>query len=167
MTPTTKGLAMGYDPVTGLYDGKWLPDPLEYPEQEQPSSRPTASGCPPQRDGRGSKSKPKGPARRRAIGERFAMINAFVDGAMAGLSRAELAVWLTLWRDTRNGFARTGRADLARRCGVDRRTVTRAIARLTELGLIRRVRRGSQGAGIAVYAVVGKPDNAGQTNGDK
>ena len=47
---------------------------------------------------------------------RFEMLNAFVDTGMADLSRAELAVWLILYRDTqRNGVARASLDDLARR----------------------------------------------------
>ena len=38
---------------------------------------------------------------------RFETLNAFVDDGMADLSRAELAVWLILYRDTqRDGTAR-------------------------------------------------------------
>ncbi len=52
------------------------------------------------------------PARRkttkRASRLRFELFNAFVDSGMADLSRGELAVWLTLYRDTkRDGTART------------------------------------------------------------
>ena len=46
------------------------------------------------------------------------MLNAFVDTGMADLSRAELAVWLILYRDTkRDGTARASLDDLARRGG--------------------------------------------------
>ncbi|MFO0809697.1 MAG: hypothetical protein U0746_13820 [Gemmataceae bacterium] len=50
--------------------------------------------------------------------DRFAAVNAFVDVALAALGRAEVAVWLILWRDTKpDGTARTSQADLARRAG--------------------------------------------------
>jgi hypothetical protein len=58
---------------------------------------------------------------------RFEILNAFVDNGMADLSRAELAVWLTLYRDTnRERTARTSLDDLARRGGMDRQTAWRA-----------------------------------------
>ena len=51
---------------------------------------------------------------------RFEMLNAFVDTGMADLSRAELAVWLILYRDTkRDGTARASLDDLARRGGIE------------------------------------------------
>ena len=51
---------------------------------------------------------------RRRSGLRFEILNAFVDGGMAGLSRAELAVWLALYRDTKPDVtARASLADLA------------------------------------------------------
>ena len=47
---------------------------------------------------------------------RFEMLNAFVDTGNAELSRAELAVWMILYRDThRNGVARASLDDLAHR----------------------------------------------------
>ena len=60
-----------------------------------------------------------------AVELRFEILNAFVDGGMAGLSRAELAVWLILYRDTKpDGTARTSLDDLARRGGMDRQTAS-------------------------------------------
>ncbi len=85
---------------------------------------------------------------------RFAVVNAFVDATLAGLTRAELAVWLILWRDTKpTGTARTSQADLARRAGCDVRTVKRAVRSLEAHGLLRVVRRGRLNAGPAVYRV--------------
>jgi hypothetical protein len=43
---------------------------------------------------------------------RFELLNAFVDSGMVGLSRAELAVWLILYRDAkRDGTARVSLDD--------------------------------------------------------
>ena len=62
---------------------------------------------------------------------RFEMLNAFVDTGMADLSRAELAVWLILYRDTqRNGIAQASLEDLARRGRMDRQTASRAVGGL-------------------------------------
>ena len=74
-----------------------------------------------------------------------------MDFTAKDLRRAELLVWLTLFRDSRDGVARTAQADIARRCGINRRTVYRAILSLSQRGLLRVVRRGRLGAGPSVY----------------
>jgi hypothetical protein len=89
---------------------------------------------------------------------RFAVINRFADFALAGLSRAEVCVWLLLWRDTKpDGLARTSQADLARRAGTNVRTMKRAVQRLTGLGLIRIVHRGGLRKGPSTYRVCVPP----------
>jgi hypothetical protein len=88
---------------------------------------------------------------KRAAG-RFAVLNAFLDATLAGLTRAEAAVWLLLFRDTKaDGLARTGQADLARRAGCNVGTIKRALARLARRGLLTVVRRGRIGAGPSIY----------------
>jgi DNA-binding MarR family transcriptional regulator len=85
---------------------------------------------------------------------RFELLNAFVDSGMADLSRGELAVWITLYRDTRrDGMARTSVADLARRTGIDPRSVKRAIKSLLARKLIQRLRRGGLNRGVSLYRV--------------
>jgi hypothetical protein len=87
---------------------------------------------------------------------RFAEINGFIDVTLAELTRAEAAVWLVLWRDTKpNGLARTSQTDLARRAGCDTRTVRRALDRLTATGLVKIVRVGRINVGPTVYRVRG------------
>jgi DNA-binding MarR family transcriptional regulator len=89
---------------------------------------------------------------------RFELLNAFVDGGMAGLSRAELAVWLILYRDTkREGTAQTAVDDLARRVGADRRTVLRALRRLEGRAMLRVERRGGLNRGPSTYRVFPYP----------
>jgi hypothetical protein len=90
----------------------------------------------------GKASEPKGKAARRSVGERFRVLNNFVDFTLAELSRAEFAVWLILYRDTRDGTARTRMADIARRAGCSRRHIVRAVQRLEKLGLLKVVQRG-------------------------
>jgi DNA-binding MarR family transcriptional regulator len=90
-------------------------------------------------------------------GERFAVLNAFVDFALAGLTRAEIAVWLVLYRDTRDGTSRTSYGDLARRVGINRRNVGRALRRLEARGLLTVVHRGELGRGVSRYHVRGLP----------
>lgn len=88
--------------------------------------------------------------------DRFGEINGFVDFTLADLSRAEITVWLILWRDTKpTGTAATSQADLARRAGCDPRTVRRAITSLAQSGLLKLVRKGRLGKGSSVYRVRG------------
>jgi hypothetical protein len=85
---------------------------------------------------------------------RFETLNAFVDTGMADLSRAELAVWLTLYRDTkRDGTARASLDDLARRGGMDRQTVGRLVRRT----MLQVIKRGSLDCGPSAYRVFPYP----------
>jgi hypothetical protein len=97
---------------------------------------------------------PKG-KRRSGRGERFAVLNAFADLALADLTGAEVKCWLILFRDTKaaTGTARTGQADLARRAGLSRRAVQVALDRLRAKGLVTLVRRGRLNAGPSTYRV--------------
>ena len=89
---------------------------------------------------------------------RFEILNAFVDGGMSDLSRAELAVWLILYRDTKkDGTARTSLDDLARRGGMDRQTASRAVGRLAHRKMLRVLRRGGLNVGPSVYRVFPYP----------
>jgi predicted transcriptional regulator len=126
---------------------------------------PILEGCavlPPMHQGDGSHrryyhgdtSKAKGKPARRKTGDRFAVLNAFVDFTMQELSRAEALVWFTLFRDTKpNGTAQTSQADLARRIGADPSTVKRAVAALVKAGLLAVVYRGSLRRGPSAYRV--------------
>jgi hypothetical protein len=99
----------------------------------------------------GAKGKPAG----RKTAGRFAVLNAFADYTLAALTRSELAVWLLLWRDTKpNGVAHTSQADLARRAGVNVRTVKRTVASLYRRGLVVLVYRGSLRRGPSTYRVM-------------
>jgi hypothetical protein len=92
-------------------------------------------------------------ARKRKAGERFAVLNAFVDFALASLPRNTIAIWLVLWRDTRDGTARTSMADLARRAGCSPRTAVRAVKALESAGLVEVVYRGGFRRGPSRYRV--------------
>ncbi len=93
------------------------------------------------------------PKKRSRKGRRFRVLNDFVDYTLARVPRTDAAVWLVLYRDARNGLARTAQADLARRAGVCRRTVVRSIKRLRDSGLLELVRRGGLNRGPSVYRV--------------
>ena len=99
---------------------------------------PILEGCavlPPmhQVDGNGTPRQPKrdaakakGKTPRRRTGNRFGVLNAFVDTGMVGLSKAEVGTWLVLYRDTRNGTACTGMESIAARIGCSKRAVAKA-----------------------------------------
>lgn len=92
--------------------------------------------------------------RRRGRSERFAVLNAFVDFAQADLTGAEAKVWLILFRDTKDtGTARTGQTDIARRAGLNVRSVRRALDSLEGKGMVRVVHRGRLNGGPSVYRV--------------
>lgn len=84
---------------------------------------------------------------------RFAVLNGFVDCGMVGLSRAEIAVWLVLYRDTRNGTARTSVEDIGQRIGTSKRGVLDALGKLRKLGLVTRVYKGGLNRGPSTYRV--------------
>ncbi|MFM9962949.1 MAG: transcriptional regulator [Planctomycetaceae bacterium] len=96
---------------------------------------------------------PKDKPKKRATGDRFATLNAFVDCLMADLTRAEALTWIVLWRDTKEGIVRTSMTDVSRRIGTTRRAVVDAVAKLEKRGLLIVVFRGGMERGINVYRV--------------
>jgi hypothetical protein len=85
---------------------------------------------------------------------RFEVLNAFVDEGMAKLTPHESVVWLVLYRDTKpDGLARTSVDDIARRAGIGRRTVLRALKSLERLRMVKIVRRGGLNRGASSYRV--------------
>ena len=94
------------------------------------------------------------PKRTKQTAERFGTINAFADFTLRDLDRAEVAVWLLLWRDTKaDGLARTSQADLARRAGIAERTARRAVDRLERSGLLTVTYRGGLRRGVSTYRI--------------
>lgn len=91
---------------------------------------------------------------KRKAADRFAVLNAFVDFSAAELRRSELLVWMTLYRDTRNGTATTSQRDIAKRCGLNRKTVERSVTSLSRRGLLRVVYSGGFRRGAASYVVL-------------
>lgn len=107
---------------------------------------PVAAGPPPVSEAATS-------GRRRGGADRFAVLNAFVDLTAAQLCRADLLVWLVLYRDERNQSSRTSRSDIVRRTGLGHRTVARAVQRLVKLGLLKIIYQGGLGRGVSIYRV--------------
>jgi DNA-binding MarR family transcriptional regulator len=81
------------------------------------------------------------------------VLNAFVDATMWGLPRATALTWLVLWRDTRDGIARTSMVDIADCVGCDERSAKRAVRQLVDKGLVEVVRRGGKWRGVSTYRV--------------
>ena len=106
-------------------------------------------------DGEPARPAPPSKPKRRTGGERFAVLNAFVDAALAESTGAEAKVWLILFRDTKaaTGTARTGQADIARRAGINARNVRRVLVALEAKGMIRIIRRGRLNGGPSCYRV--------------
>lgn len=129
--------------------------------------RPILSGCetlPPMEaepglsSMRNSKAKPKGrtkgkPNAKRKTADRFGVLNQFVDCSLDGLTRSELATWLVLYRDTRNGTAATGQTDIARRAGLSVRAVKTAVHGLKKRGLLTVIYTGGLSRGPSRYRV--------------
>ena len=97
---------------------------------------------------------PKQKPNYRKTGKRFELLNAFVDSVAHELTRSEILVWMILYRDTRNGIARTSQTDIARRAGTSTRTVCRAINRLRKRGLLIVVYLGGLNRGPSKYRVL-------------
>jgi hypothetical protein len=122
----------------------------------EPQTIPVGRELPPLRPANNDNHKPakaKGTPHNGKTAERFAVLNSFVDFTIAGLSRNEIAVWLVLYRDTKNGTARTSQADMARRIGTSDRTVRNALRQLAEKELLRVAYRGGIGRGPSRYHV--------------
>ena len=128
--------------------------------------RPVIAGCetlPPMLDDEPRKvattDKPRTKQSKQLTKDRFGVLNSFVDCSLVGLSKADVATWLILYRDTRNGIAVTSQADIARRIGASDRAVRSSIGRLVKRGLLVVVRRGGLLQGPSKYRVNGTGRN--------
>lgn len=128
----------------GTTNGRVLPGCSVLPPMNTRPARPVSTST--------SKGGEK-PKRTAATSNRFGELNAFVDCSMTDLSRAELATWLVLWRDTKNGTVRTALTDVARRIGASKRAVVDAVSGLEKRGLLSRIYRGGMNRGVSVYRV--------------
>jgi hypothetical protein len=84
---------------------------------------------------------------------RFTALNAFIDYMMVDLTRAELATWLVLYRDTRNGVAQASIDAIAKRTGTSRQHTQKAITSLQQRGLIEQIKKGAINSGASIYRV--------------
>ena len=86
-------------------------------------------------------------------GNRWNELNQFIDITMRGLKPRQVAVWLTLFRDSRNDVASVSQVYIAERCGLRRPTVSTAIKELEALGLVTTIHTGGVGRGVSKYRV--------------
>ncbi len=102
------------------------------------------------------KSKPAAPS----TSDRFQTLNTFIDFTMGSLTRADMETWLILYRDSKQGTARTSQSDIARRGGLSDRAVKRSIKSLVRCGLLKVVHQGGFRKGVSRYRVVPLADDA-------
>lgn len=131
------------------------------PELKKAWDETTAAPDEPDERTAGTGHKAKGPTGDRRHGDRFGSLNRFTDFTAGSLNRGELLTWLVLFRDTRNGTAETSQTDVARRAGVDVRTVKRAVDSLCRRGLLTVVFRGNLHRGPSIYRVHSLEKDAG------
>jgi len=93
----------------------------------------------------------KKPPKREA--NRWNDLNSFIDITMRDLLPRQVAVWLCLFRDSRNGVASVSQVYIGERCGLRRPTVSAAIAELEALGLVTTIHTGGVGRGVSRYRV--------------
>ena len=130
---------------------------VEYATDGTPRVKPGLGALPPMNrpaatTGKATTGKANDPKHKAAAG-RFGILNAFVDCSLADLSRSEIAVWLILFRDTRDGTVRTSQENLAKRSGTSVRHVRKAIAELTAAGLLTVVFQGGLNRGPSRFRV--------------
>ena len=98
--------------------------------------------------------KPKRKSRHGKAANRFDVLNNFVDFTICELPRGCVTVWFVLYRDTKDGTARTSQADISRRAGMSVRGVRDATRRLESRGLLKTVYRGGLNRGPSRYRVI-------------
>ena len=84
---------------------------------------------------------------------RFRTLNHFVDKIMRDLKSSEVLVWFVLYRDCRDGIAKTSQRDIAARTGLRQATVSKAIGRLVDDKLIERKYQGGFQKGSSIFKV--------------
>lgn len=99
-------------------------------------------------------------AKRRAAG-RFGVLNRFADEGARLVDTTAQACWWVLYRETKpDGLATVSHQRVAVCIGVDRKTVTRALARLETARLLTVVRHGGWRRGPSTYRIHATPKKA-------
>ena len=93
--------------------------------------------------------------KKRKSANRFAVFNEFVDIELGKLTRSQMAVWIVLYRNVRDGSVRQSAGDIARVTQSSRRQVVRAINYLCDVGLLTVIYKGGLNKGPSRYRVNG------------
>lgn len=90
---------------------------------------------------------------------RFVTLNTFVDAVGRYLQSSDREVWHVLFRfaDGATNVAEVRLADIACRLGRHSRTVARSIDRLSDAGLVERIKRGTRQGGPSRYLIDPEP----------
>lgn len=95
---------------------------------------------------------------KRKNAHRFYDLNDFVDVSMQDLTRAEMAVWLSLFRSARDRTVRLSREQIAATSGCSVKATGQAIQSLIAKKLIRQTVRGSINRGPSTYRIRGSSE---------
>ena len=98
------------------------------------------------------------------VGNRWQMLNEFIDVTLRDLRPAEAKVWMVLFRDSRNGISKVAQTHIAERCGITRESVSRAIKELEQRELVRTVRHGGVNRGLSWYQLRSKTNTSKACN---
>jgi hypothetical protein len=90
---------------------------------------------------------------------RWQTFNTFIDAVARNLSPVDIAVWMILFRDCRNGTVEASNRDIVRRSGCSLRAVVDAMKRLRAAGLIDAVRLSRHKGEPSLYALNTSPDD--------
>jgi hypothetical protein len=91
-------------------------------------------------------------------GDRWAMLNAFVDVIAPRLTLVERAVWLVMFRHTRGGTCDTSERAIATQARIDKASAGKALRRLVELGLAWPVFKSNSKGTSSRYGLHPRPD---------
>lgn len=95
----------------------------------------------------------KAKAKSSETANRFSTLNALIDYLMVDLTRAELATWLVLYCDTRDGVVQASIDAIAKRTGTSRQHTQKAITSLQQRRLIEQIKKGAINHGASIYRV--------------
>jgi hypothetical protein len=106
-------------------------------------------------------------ANKRRTAGRFGVLNRFADHGARLVDPTAQACWWVLYRETKpDGLATVSHGRVAECVGVDRKTITRAMARLEAAGLLTVVRHGGWRKGPNTVRVHPTPKRKGRPEGD-
>ena len=89
---------------------------------------------------------------------RWRTLNTFVDIIARHLSPVEIAVWMVLFRDCRDGTVKASQRNLASRSGASERSVVRAMRRLRDVRLVEVVKASKSKGEASLYRLEVRPE---------